>query len=1546
MFKLCEGEFINPNTTWYTDKPQLSPCLRDTLLAWLPAGLFILMSFPLELLNLGKAFKRGQGPIPCNFHNVTRLLLTILLSVLKFIECVGHMQYLAVNNSFGTRTSEPGTIVVSAFIKPFIQLFCFAVLAIIYSNHRKAGIHTSGSIWLFLFVSVLCSVPDFYSTISGQRTDVNNNVELYENYAFLPILAVLFMFECRGDAAIVERDPTTLRECSPELSASFLSQTTFWWFTSFLFFGYRTQLRVSSLWKTLPRDQASLLAWRFSQRWISRSKPFTSSVSSPEEAKRYTYLATNGTLQRKNNLALVILKIIWPQLLFAASLKFFQDILQYTTPMILKRLLNFMSTDQPRWHGILFALGFLAVPCVQSLFLANYFFRVQLLGIQIKTMAISAIYRKAMLMSRSSRIGSTTGEIINLMAVDSQRFQDLLMYVNLIWSAPLQITLAVVLLYRELGWSVFAGVATMLIVAPINAFIARRIKFLQLKLMKTKDERIKQMNEILNGIKVIKLYAWENSFMANVLKNRSKELNFLRRISYYDAVQTFLWSCSPFIVALVTFTVYLSSDKSHTLTAEKAFVSISLFNLLRFPLAMLPSLMTSLVLTMVSVTRVNRFLNGDELVRYVTRNDELEAIAIEHGTLSWYAPQCGGDSKSEATAGANADVVQGESSVSKQAEQPTLHDVSLHVKAGSLVAIVGQVASGKSSLLSAILGEMHRISGRFNVTKSARVAYVPQQAWVQNMSVRDNIIFGSEFEATRYEQTLAVCALNADLATFPSGDQSEIGESGLNLSGGQKQRVSLARAVYSNSDIYLLDDPLSALDSHIAKHVFERVLSSTSGLLRNKTRVLATNSLFLLPHVDKIVVFEKGRIVESGTYADLMALKNGRLAETMRERALQESADEQADKEEIALRRKISASGSKPVSAAPTDDTASSSNATDEKDTPGRLIDIERLETGSVNYKVYLSYFKAVSLVWIAAVCMSLVSSASFNVATNLWLSFWSSESETLQKQHQTRIELKTQTSRNTRLITYACLGGMQCLSTLSSSLSLSKAAVRGATRLHSWLLKGVMRSPTTTFFDITPTGRIVNRFAKDIDVVDSTLPSAFKSFLECALGVLSTVFVICYSFPTFLVIIMPLAVVYYLVQRVFIVTSRQLKRLESISRSPIYSNFGETLSGITIIRAFNCEDRFVKHADSLLDTNQSCAYPNIIANRWLSVRLEFTGNLVSCLAGIFSVMSKGSIAPGLVGLAISYSLSITQALSWMVRMSSELETNVVSVERILEYIQNKSEDEWRKDSFQPVQGWPQSGKIVFDKYSTCYRDENALVLRDICLEVLPREKIGIVGRTGSGKTSLSLALFRILEAAGGSISIDGENIASCGLHDLRSRLTIIPQDSVLFSGSLRFNLDPLELYTDAEIWRALEVSHLKPFVWVLAGRLDFRVSEYGENFSHGQRQLVCLARAVLRNSKVIILDEATAAVDVETDELIQKTIRKEFKDSTILTIAHRLDTILDSDRILVLDGGQVRELASPAQLAADKSSVFASMLRAAGIATSKIVGSPNLGHS
>uniref|UniRef100_A0A8D0HCQ5 Canalicular multispecific organic anion transporter 1 n=1 Tax=Sphenodon punctatus TaxID=8508 RepID=A0A8D0HCQ5_SPHPU len=1173
-------------------------------------------------------------------------------------------------------------------------------------------------------------------------------------------------------------------------------------------------------------------------------------------------------------------------LLQSVAFKIVHDLLVFANPQLLKLMISFVADPAAYvWQGYLYAVLLFVTALVQSLCLQQYFQLCFQLGLSVRTALMAAIYKKALTVSNAARKESTVGETVNLMSADAQRFMELANFIHQLWSAPLQIVLSIMFLWWELGPSVLAGIGVMVLLIPINAVLATKARAIQMKNMKNKDERMKIMNEILSGIKILKFFAWEPSFEQRVGQIRARELKGLLHFAYLQSVSIFAFSCAPFLVSVASFAVYVLVDETHMLDAQKAFTAISLFNVLRFPLAMLPMVISSMVQTSVSVERLEHYLAGEDLDTSAIRRSQ-------------------GDPQS------------------------------------------GDWRADPGSQRATSLGSRHRDGEGGPVLiawmcpplpPQGSVAYVPQQAWIQNATLKDNILFGSVLEETRYHQVLEACALLPDLQLLPGGDLTEIGEKGINLSGGQKQRVSLARAVYSDADIYLLDDPLSAVDAHVGRHLFEKVLGP-DGLLQHKTRVLVTHSVSFLLQTDEIVVLEAGAVSEHGSYGTLLA-NGGTFAQLLKTYGNQ--GESRTQEKATGMGHGL---GGQPACVTPELLSTNSNRSlrkvvppTEELGLKGkepagevkgqRLIEKEAMETGTVKFSMYLRYLRAISWGLSTWVFIAYVAQYVAFVGSNLWLSDWTGDS--LRYQNQTYPAAQ----RDLRIGVYGALGVGQAVFLLAGALLAAYGAVRASRILHQQLLSNILRVPMG-FFDTTPTGRIVNRFAKDIFTVDETIPMSFRSWLTCLLAIISTLLMICLATPYFAIVILPLGVLYFFVQRFYVATSRQLRRLDSVTRSPIYSHFSETVSGLSVIRAYGHQARFLQHNEVTMDINQKSVYSWIVSNRWLAVRLEFVGNLIVFFAALLAVLTRDSLDSGIVGLSISSALNVTKTLNWLVRMTSELETNIVAVERVHEYTEVANEAAW-VTAQRPPPGWPSKGEVQIVGYQVRYRPELELVLDGLSCEIRSMEKVGVVGRTGAGKSSLANCLFRILEAAGGKIVIDGVDIATIGLHDLRQSLTIIPQDPVLFSGMLRGNLDPFDQYSDQEVWQALELVHLKPYVLGLPEGLSHLISEAGENLSVGQRQLLCLARALLRKSKILILDEATAAVDLETDHLIQLTIRSEFSDCTVLTIAHRLHTIMDSNRVMVLKAGKIVEFDNPEELL-QRQGLFAAMAKDAGIVSSQ----------
>jgi len=1306
----------------------------------------------------------------------------------------------------------------------------------------------------------------------------------------------------------------------PEMYSSFYSQLSFHWFTSMAMLGNRRPLEKSDLWLLNPTDKCEVVVQTFLKNWkneIDKCKLINQQSIKPgikrnngnneknveEESfvPEVEYKENNSVKKRMPSLSKVLIKSFGGFFIFSIFLKLAQDALAFTGPQLLKFLIAFVGDDQvASWKGYLIAVGLFITASFQTVFLQNYFHVCFTVGMRVRSAIVGAVYRKAIKLSSNARKGSTVGEIVNLMSVDAQRLLDLVSYINVTWSGPLQIFLAILFLWQQLGASTLAGVCVMILLIPLNGVMASKAKKIHVKQLELKDQRIKVTNEVLNGMKALKMYAWEINYQERLASIREKELVQLKKAAWLNAFISFTFVCAPFLVSFTTFAVYVLIDDKNVLTAEKTFVSLSLFHLMRFPLLMLPNVISSLIQATVSIKRLRDFLCNDEIdlkavERSLSQHEDSNAIEIVDANFKW----------------------------SKDDNDDILKDVSIEVKRGKLVAVVGQVGCGKSSLMSAILGDMEKQKGSVGV--NGNVAYVAQQSWIQNLTVQDNILFGKKMKNGMYKRILKNCELESDLNILPAGDLTEIGERGINLSGGQKQRVSIARAIFQDADIYLFDDPLSAVDSHVGKKIFDNVIGP-NGMLKQKTRVLVTHGISFLPEVDQIIVLSQGRISEMGSYEELLE-KDGDFSDFIKNHTFTEDENENSDDPNKIKSKSSKDDGDEEHTLHKVSSVNSLTQEEKEKTTgttqsKKKIYADEKAEIGNVSLSIYTTYIKAVGVIISFSIIFTYLLQNTASVSSNIWLSIWTEDP----------IDPVTGTRNNTlsRLAVYGSLGFAQSAFSLCGAIMLYLNALNAAKTIHNRMIDRLIHSPMA-FFDVTPSGRIINRCGKDTDIMDDLLIRSISSVLSTLWRVMATVFVICYATYWFIIALVPISVVYYFIQRFYVKTSRQLKRLQSVSRSPIFSHFSETLTGSSTIRAYSRQNYFIKQNENKVDSNQMSYYPNIVSNRWLAFRLEMLTNCIILLACVFAVVSKGMVTESIVGLSVSYAMQVTQTFNWMVRQTSELENNIVSVERVEEYCNVEQEASYHTEESIP-EGWPSKGEVEFINYSTRYRPDLDLVVKDISFKVSSGEKIGIVGRTGAGKSSLILALFRIVEAAKGKIFIDGLDINKVGLLDLRSKLAVIPQEPVLFSGTLRSNLDPFDAFMDDEIWQTLRYSHLYDFVSSLPNKLMHVISEGGENLSVGQRQLVCLGRALLRNSKILVLDEATAAVDLETDDLIQKTIRDLFKDATTFTIAHRLNTIMDSTRIMVLDEGKIAEFDTPEVLLKNENSLFYNMAMNAGI--------------
>ncbi|XP_039376109.1 multidrug resistance-associated protein 1-like isoform X3 [Mauremys reevesii] len=1226
--------------------------------------------------------------------------------------------------------------------------------------------------------------------------------------------------------------PLGQKKCSPEENASFFSKITYSWYSRIITLGYKKPLEREDLFELNESDSPYTVCPNFEKHWRKELLKATKGLKAPCDKG---VISEKASFQKPS-----LLYPLWQTFRFllikVAILKVAADILAFMSPQIMKEMIIlFENHSDLHWKGYGYATALLVVVVLQTLVHQLYQRFNMLTAVKIKTAAVGLLYKKALSLANSSRRKYTTGEIVNLMSADAQQLMELTVNLNLLWSAPFQILMAIVFLWQELGPSVLAGVAVLVLVIPINAFVAAKVKQLRKSQMKNTDQRVKLLNEILHGIKILKLYAWEPSYQKKVVEIREHEIDVLKSSGYLTTFSMLTLTCIPFMVSLATFGVYFLLDEENVLTATKVFTSISLFNILRLPLFDLPTVISAVAQTKVSLSRLEDFLYSEDLnpQDVDTNYSGNHAVGFIGASFRWE------------TTGPSV-----------------LNNLNMKIAEGSLVAVVGQVGSGKSSLLSAILGEMNKFEG--TVQRKGSVAYVSQQAWIQNSILQENILFGSGLNRPYYERVLEACALLPDLEQLPNGDQTEIGERGVNISVGQKQRVNLARAVYSNADLYLLDDPLSAVDVHVGKHLFKKLIGP-SGLLKNKTRILVTHNLTLLPQTDVIIVMEDGRIAHMGTYQELLS-ERANFAELLQVFSAENKSEETPQMKMSSLKRE-----SQKGNTLPQKELLRHKDSSSFEQTKAFSMKKENVATGSMTMSVILKYLQAFGWVWVWLTLAAYLGQNAVAVGQNLWLSTWSAEEE----KNKDYTEWKH--LRNNKLGVYGLLGFIQGLLVCYGAYVLTRGSLCASRTLHNHMLASVLHLPLQ-YFETNPVGQIINRFTK----------------------------------------------------RYYIASSRQIRRLAGASHSPVISHFSETLLGLSTIRAFGHQERFIRQNKDVVNENLVCFYNNVISNRWLAVRLEFLGDLMVFFAALFAVLAGNTMNSSTVGLSISYALNITQSLNFWVRKACEIETNGVSIERVCEYEKMDKEAPWIM-SKRPPMGWPNKGIIEFINYQARYRTDLGLALQDVSFQTHSKEKVGIVGRTGAGKSTLTNCLFRIIERAGGKIIIDGIDISTIGLHDLRGNLNIIPQDPVLFSGTLQSNLDPFGKYSDHELWEAVELCDLKNFVQSLPKKLLHEISEGGENLSVGQRQLVCLARALLRKTKILILDEATASVDMETDNLVQSTIRREFHNCTVLTIAHRLHTIMDSERVLVLRSGRIIEFDTPHNLLLQQG-VFSKMVSEAGI--------------
>ncbi|XP_011138357.1 multidrug resistance-associated protein 7 isoform X2 [Harpegnathos saltator] len=1188
-------------------------------------------------------------------------------------------------------------------------------------------------------------------------------------------------------------------------------------------------------------------------------------------------------------------------------LKFIADSSSFMGPILLSKLIGFIEDkNEPISHGYLYASLIIISAIIGAFCNTHFTFWMSVVGLKIRSAVITLVYRKTL---HSSNIdlnhNFNFGEIVNFMSTDSDRLVNSCPSFHTLWSIPLQLFVTLYLLHQQIGASFLAGVAFSIVLIPINKIIANKIGKLSTKLMEYKDQRVRLVGETLRGITTIKVNVWEEHFLRSIFKLRESEIKYLRGRKYLDALCVYFWATTPVIIAILTFATYVLFGNK--LDAKIVFTSMALLNMLIGPLNAFPWVLNGLTEAWVSLKRIQRMLDlpdMDTSVYYTDITPDVDLL-LQNVTFIINNPRNNNivTDASPKIAAMPSSSAENKKSVTFESDDVfALHNINMSVQKGQLIGIMGKIGSGKTLLLDGILAEITKTTGVIAVNDDHKgFGYVKQNPWLQRGTIRDNILFGKPYDHNKYKNILKACALTSDLNSLPEKDLTAVGEAGNTLSGGQKTRISLARAIYADKDIYLLDDILATLDVKVAKHVFQQVIL---GLLRNKTRILCTHQTQYLIHADLVIEMSKGKIINQGKPSDILPdLEDYLLSMESIESDLDVRMSIKVPPTEIKL------------------------TGNDEIDP---LLDKEVVEKGTVHFSVYTCYIKAVGQYLAISILLSMILMQSSKNITDLWLSYWvthtntttinSTDTSTVKKLHR-YYDNYSPHDTNYYLTVYSLLAVANSVFTLIRAFLFAYGGLQAAITMHRQLLKTVVRAKTM-FFDIQPLGRIINRFSSDTYTVDDSLPFIANILLANLFGLIATIIVTAYGLPWIFLILAPLVPIYHWIQNHYRLTSREVKRLSSVTLSPLYAHFNETLSGLASIRAFRTVPRFKQENELLLEASQKTQFASVAASQWLALRLQFIG--VTLLAGV-SIMAvlqhQYNIAdPGLIGLAITYALSVTGLLSGVVNSFTETEREMIAVERMKQYLDNVPTENTMGDN--PPYAWPSQGVVEFREVILKYRDHLVPSLKEVTFVTRPAEKIGIVGRTGAGKSSLLTSLFRLTEITSGNILIDNVNIQTLQLKALRSRLAIIPQNPFLFSGTIRENVDPLDQYTDLHIYKALEKCKVHSLVYRLGG-LGAVLDEGGGNLSAGQRQLFCLVRAVLHNAKIVCIDEATANVDQETDKFIQATIKSSFQSATVITIAHRIRTIMHCDRVLVMGDGQVLEFDEPNLLIQNADSYF-----------------------
>ncbi|XP_074811024.1 ATP-binding cassette sub-family C member 8 isoform X8 [Natator depressus] len=1338
-----------------------------------------------------------------------------------------------------------------------------------------------------------------------------------------------------------------------------LSKGTYWWMNTFIKTAHKKPIDLKAIGK-LP------IAMRALTNYIRLNEAFEA-----QKNKRSPYP------QGSKSIWCALCCAFGRPLVLSSTFRILADLLGFAGPLCISGIVHHVgkgnNTIRPQIKilGVFFissqeflanayvlaVLLFFALLLQRTILQASYYVAIET-GINLRGAIQTKIYNKIMQLSTSNMsMGEmTAGQICNLVAIDTNQLMWFFFLCPNLWAMPVQIIVGVLLLYYLLGISALIGAVVIIVLAPVQYFVATKLSQAQRSTLEYSNERLKKTNEMLRGIKLLKLYAWEHIFHSSVEETRQKEMTSLKAFALYTSVSIFMNAAIPIAAVLITFVVHAHLTGNADFSPSVAFASLSLFHILVTPLFLLSSVVRSTVKALVSVQKLSEFLSSEEIGEEHDKCSESRNAdnhskyqVITNGFFTW-TPE----------------------------GSAALSNIDIRIPQGQLTMIVGQVGCGKSSLLLATLGEMQKTSGNvfwnssipdsetgedvspeketavdMEVRKRGSVAYASQKPWLLNATVEENITFESPFNKQRYKAVIDACSLQPDIDILPHGDQTQIGERGINLSGGQRQRISVARALYQQTNVVFLDDPFSALDIHLSDHLMQEGILK---MLREdkRTIILVTHKLQYLPHADWIIAMKDGTIQREGTLKDIQKSESELFEhwKTLMNRQDQELEKETIIERKTVLERKNLRRTRYSREALLKDDEEDEEEITESDDDDDNLSSVLH-QRAKMPWRACGKYLSSAGILLLPLLILSQFLKHTVMVAIDYWLAKWTSDvisAKSDLEQKNCSVCQEFNHSRYSRMFSIlCCLGIILCLVT---SIAVEWTGLKVAKKLHYCLLNKIILAPMR-FFETTPLGSILNRFSADCNTIDQHIPATLECLSRSTLLCVSALAVISYVTPMFLIALLPLAIICYFIQKYFRVASRDLQQLDDSTQLPLLCHFSETMEGLTTIRAFRYEGRFRQKLLEYTDSNNIASLFLTAANRWLEVRMEYIGACVVLIAAVTSITNSlyNQLSSGLVGLGLTYALMVSNYLNWMVRNLADMEIQLGAVKRINGLLKTEAENyEGLLSPSQIPQNWPDRGEIQIQNLSVRYDSNLKPVLKHVSAHISPGQKIGICGRTGSGKSSFSLAFFRMVDTFEGRIIIDGIDIAKLPLQTLRSRLSIILQDPILFSGTIRFNLDPEKKCTDSMLWEALEIAQLKHVVKALPGGLDAIVTEGGENFSQGQRQLFCLARAFVRKTSIFIMDEATASIDMATENILQKVVMTAFADRTVVTIAakfnrgvtplssmeivhaylrHRVHTILNADLVIVMKRGVILEYDKPEVLLEQEESVFASFVQA-----------------